>query len=147
MTKSIIPIAGIFLACVIAAGIPAVAAAGQTQPVAAPTTESTPWYAHLGDWVGLHAQSDTHAADTTSGTTTENKDWWNNLWPFKENTVKTEQPAATPQTAVQTPVPTPAETPAQTPAQNPAVTADPAGQKSVTDKPQETRPVDPAHAG
>jgi|GEM_PF-5229199 len=147
MTKSIIPVAGIFLACVIAAGIPAVAAAGQTQPSAAPTTESAPWYAHLGDWVGLHAQSDTPKADTTPQTTTENTDWWDNLWPFTENTVKTEQPAATPQATVQPPVQTPTETPAQAPAQNPAVTPDPAGQKSVSEKPQETKPVDPAHAG
>ncbi|MDD1703427.1 MAG: hypothetical protein LUQ31_10650 [Methanoregula sp.] len=35
MTKSIIPLAGIFLACVIAAGIPAVAAADPTMPCTA----------------------------------------------------------------------------------------------------------------
>lgn len=143
MTKSIIPLAGILLACVIAAGIPAVAAADPLRPAAAPVVESTPWYAHLGEVIGVHAQSDSHPVNATSVTTSENKNWWDNLWPFKDAAQKAGQPA----TAQQTPVQTPVQTPAQTPAQAPAVNQDHGSQKSGADTPQETRPVDPARAG
>lgn len=147
MTKSIIPIAGIFLACVIAAGIPSVAAADPVKTAAAPTIEPTPWYTNLGEWLGLHAQSTTPPVNATPVKTTEDKNWLDNLWPFKDTTQKTDTPETTPQTAVQAPVQTPAQTPVQIPAQAPTVNQDHTTQKSVSEKPPETKTIEMVHTG
>jgi hypothetical protein len=133
MTKYIIPVAGIFLACVIAAGIPAVAAADQVKTVATPVINPVPGVTPVFD----HPQSpaakitnppvnttpdknvdknvdknadknadknvDNNNVDKRTDQDAENKNWWENLWPF--STVKTDQTMTT------TPQVTPATTP------------------------------------
>jgi hypothetical protein len=109
MTKSIIPVAGIFLACVIAAGIPAVAAADQAKATASPVINpvlvatpvaeqpqtpvqnvSTPPVNTTPvkiadkntDSKSIDNKSTDKSTDKKADTTTETKNWWENLWPF-----------------------------------------------------------------
>jgi len=144
MKKSLIPYAGIFLVCILCAGIPAVAAANPIPPADSGTTikpaeASQPWYAPITELIGMHQQDTTgkdtgHPVNATVSQTTAGKAWWENLLPtewMKENSqqgtasqIQTQNPAA------QVTNPAPAAT------QNPAPV--------ITQEPDPAHPANPS---
>jgi hypothetical protein len=110
MIRNIIFIAGLVIACVVCAGIPAVAAAEnhqvqvispvpavqqEVQPAAGQTTAPAPWYKPITDVLGIPQQAQTSGqvqqttsqsqntpADTTTAT---QKNWWEKFWPLQDN--------------------------------------------------------------
>ncbi|MDD1694535.1 MAG: hypothetical protein LUQ71_07405 [Methanoregula sp.] len=118
MTKGTIFIAGIFLACVIAAGIPAAAAADTpVKPVnaadparatdAVPTVTPTPRYTPIVDWLEVNQQTAQAEHDqmsqimnplvnATADKNADNKTWWENLWPQKDNNESAQPTTITP---------------------------------------------------
>lgn len=118
MSRNIILVAGILIACALCAGIPAVSAAENTHatvtapaPVMTPvatapatppgttphaasapaeekaaaekTAEPEPWYTPIGEVFGLHADNASQPAPAT-GSTTDNRPWWEKLWPVND---------------------------------------------------------------
>jgi hypothetical protein len=141
MKKSLIPFAGIFLACVICAGIPAVAAENQNPSLSPGTTikpveTQQPWYTPITDLIGMHQQTASagQPVNTTASQLQTPQNWWENLLPWHE-TKDTTQQGSTGQNqnlnqnpgTVQNPAPV--NTPAPTTQAIPSITPN-------TDKPQ-----------
>ena len=131
MKRNTIPIAGIFLACVIAAGIPAVAAADLAKATATPIINPVPVATPAADQLQTPAAKiNTPPVNTTPSknpdkTTpvkiadknadvqnTTAKNWWENLWPFA--TVKTADDTTSPEQAQKTAAPAVTSPPADT---------------------------------
>jgi hypothetical protein len=135
MTKNILLIAGIFIACVLLAGIPAVSAADNTMkqvvvpaPITQPTALSAITPASLStpaDPVISNQQAEPSPQATemqaaqpatekpTNATAGENanqntdqKTWWEKLWPFQNTATQTQTQQVTSTTAPVTTVPT-----------------------------------------
>jgi hypothetical protein len=144
MKKSLIPFAGIFIACILCAGIPAVAAAENPNTSATPSTTirpaetPQPWYTPIADFIGIHPQSDSTGRQSTqqvqpatSQNTQTEKTWWENLFPsewVKENPKES--------TSAQDPAP------AQEPVQN----KNPAPLTTQSPPPATAQDKTPAHA-
>jgi hypothetical protein len=116
MRKSIILVAGLFIACVLCAGIPAVSAAENAKvPAGTPVTlltavpQATPPVTPLAAAPASTpaAQAPAHPANTTAATVADQKNWWETLWPLntlvKDQQNKTEVPQGTVNPAVTAP--------------------------------------------
>jgi hypothetical protein len=124
MRQNSILIAGLFIACILSAGIPAVAAAENpaiqdplkapapaptatqaAQPVVPqPTMQSAgqaPWYTPITSVLGFHEQSEQNTQE--NGAADDQKLWWENIWPLKDTRETTPQvtPAQDQQPATQ----------------------------------------------
>jgi len=150
MKKSLIPLAGIFLACIICAGMPAVAAADNQNPSFNPTTTIKPaetvqpWYAPITGLFGMNQQADradqqdsarvVNATSSQSGTA---KAWWENLLPsewVKENSAQVSADNAPTTTPVQNRAPATTQNPVPVITQSPDP-AQPANPSSLTPSP------------
>ena len=126
MKKSPIPLAGIFLACIICAGMPAVAAAENqnaafnTGTAIKPAETAQPWYAPITGLFGMNQQADNadrqdtlRPVNATNGQPESGKTWWENLFPSEWITENPKQDSVNPvqtTTPVQNPVPAPVTT-------------------------------------
>ena len=148
MKKNLIPFAGIFLACILCAGIPTVAAAENQHPAfnagvtIKPAETAQPWYAPITGLFGMNQQADNaNGQDTlrpvnaTNGQPESGKTWWENLLPSGWVTANPKQDSANP---VQTTTPVQNPVPAPVTSQNPAPV--------VTQSPDPAQPANPPSA-
>jgi hypothetical protein len=138
MRKSIILVAGIFIACVLCAGIPAVSASenpkatGSTPAPAVP--QVTP--AVIAPATTPSATPD-HPVNTTPATVTDQKNWWENVWPLNAIIREDQNKTAVPQ-GTTTPAVTAPATPQQSTADN---QKDTINQKDATDRNVNATPI------
>ena len=148
LKKSLIPFAGIFLACIICAGIPAVAAAeNQNSAFNAgstikPAETAQLWYAPITGLFGMNQQTDNAGhqdsvlpVNATSGQPGSATNWWENLFPSEWGTQNPKQDSVSP---IQT------TTPEQNPASAPETTQNPA--PVITQSPDPAQPANPSSA-
>ncbi|WP_321506105.1 hypothetical protein [uncultured Methanoregula sp.] len=144
MKKSLITFAGIFLTCVICAGVPAVAAAENINPALnpgntiKPAETPQPWYTPIAELFGMHQPADNAGQQGTTGKDSDRpvnvtanqpvteKAWWENLLPSERIKESPEQ-ATSSQTPAQNPAPAPVITQAPDPAHpaNPPISSTP----------------------
>ena len=157
MSRNIILVAGILIACALCAVIPAVSAAENPRvqvtapaPVVTPTTappavqpetaqpaaektadaktaEPEPWYTPISELFGVHGQ-DTPRQVTTTAATNDNKNWWEHFITVQETRVRTVTPQETP--TENTDTASQPQSPVKTPADAPSTPQNPANNNS-----------------
>jgi hypothetical protein len=135
MKKSFIPFAGIFLVCILCAGIPAVAAENPNRSADSgatikPAETSQPWYAPVTELFGVHQQDTTgkasgHPVNATVSQTRTGKAWWENLLPTEWIQQNSPQGTSS-QIQTQNPAPVIAQDPDPSHPANPAPSPTPA---------------------
>ena len=144
MSRNIILVAGILIACALCAVIPAVSAAenprvqvtapapvvtpaalqpATIQPVTEKTADPDPWYTPISELFGYHGQ-DTPQQGTDAAATTDSGNWWEKYFPVQQTKSVTPQETLNGNTNAVSQPQTPVKTPADgsiTP-QNPAST-------------------------